>query len=129
MEPARRKIPAGTHLNSIRRHRLCDSLHYLFSKVILTAQKINRHPPGLIPLHTDKARLLHHFIHRFELPVHGEREAEQAAWISVLAQDVVGVQVKGGQPPAFQEKDEQQGQSTGDPGPHDYNPVQNFEAL
>lgn len=62
-------------------------------------------------------RLLHSLVHRIELPVHGEREAEQAARIPALPQDVLAVQVESGQSSASQEKDGQP-QSAGDPVRH-----------
>lgn len=62
-------------------------------------------------------RLLHGLILGLQLPVHGEREAEQAAWLPALLQDIVGVQVERGQP--LQAGEEEQQQSTGDPATHD----------
>lgn len=49
---------------------------------ILTAEKCN------------SGHHSHHFI-RVDLPVHGQREPEQAAWVSVFPDGVTGVKVKG----------------------------------
>lgn len=62
--------------------------------------------------------LLQSLIRRNQLPVHGEREAEQAAWISAPSQDIVGVQVESRESSASQEKDDRP-QSTGDPALHE----------
>lgn len=50
--------------------------------------------------------------------MHDHGEAEQAVGIAVHPRDVVKVQVKGGQPAASQQEDDEQRQSTGGPGPH-----------
>lgn len=50
--------------------------------------------------------------------VHGEREAEQTAFVSGLLQDVVGVQVERRQSSTSQEEDDRP-QSTGGPALHE----------
>lgn len=53
-----------------------------------------------------KAKLwhLHSLFLRKELPVHGEREAEQAPGVSGLPLDIVGVQVESREQPTAREK-------------------------
>lgn len=50
--------------------------------------------------------------------MHDHGEAEQAAGIAVPPHDVVKVQVKGGQPATSEQENDEQRQSTGDPGLH-----------
>lgn len=57
---------------------------------------------------------LHSLVLRLKLPVHRHREAEQAARVPALLQDIFGVQVETRQPPTSREEDEQP-ESTGDP--------------
>lgn len=57
------------------------------------------------------SRLLHGLIHRTQLPVHGEREAEQAPRVPVLPQHIVGVQVESCESPAAQDEAGEQPQS------------------
>lgn len=49
--------------------------------------------------------------------MHGQREAEKTACISVLPEDIVGVQVEGRQSPVSQQ--EEQAQRAGDPDLHE----------
>lgn len=91
---------------------------YMVTEVIFNGM-CSVFPRPATPPSNKKVWLLHSLIHRFKLPVHGEGEAEQAARISALPQDILRVQVESGQSPTSQEKDDhQQRQSTGDPALH-----------
>lgn len=78
---------------------------------------VNKWRPYKTTTTTKLFEFLHSFIRRVKLPMHGEREAEQAARFPALLLDIVSVQVERRQPPTSPEKDEQP-QATGDPALH-----------